>query len=129
MESRRAWAKVAAAIDKGDYEETGVEKSKIENAQRELRKKEKTDGTTWDRRYFSAAEEDPIVTKLADIAGESLDDPAKTNGVWIFDEKKYEAVISGKAAAALEATAAKVEQANAQAPASDKPEIPLVEQT
>ncbi|KAF3936294.1 hypothetical protein ABW19_dt0207629 [Dactylella cylindrospora] len=127
LESRRAWAKVAAAIDKGDYEETGVEKSKIENAQRELRKKEKADGVEWERRYFSVVEDDPVVSKLAEVSGVVLDDPAKTNGIWVFDEKKYEAIISGAAAEAIEAASHKVEEATAHAPASVDREIPLVE--
>ncbi|KAF3927753.1 hypothetical protein ABW21_db0208376 [Orbilia brochopaga] len=137
LESRRAWAKVATAIDKCDYEETGLEKSKIENAQRELRKKEKADGTTWTRRYFSTVDEHPLIAKLADTASRwtvaqgsgalMLDEPAKTNGIWVFDEGKYQDVKSGKRDAELRAAAEKVAEATAAAPASEDAQIPLVE--
>ncbi|KAK6354763.1 Oxysterol binding protein [Orbilia brochopaga] len=137
LESRRAWAKVVAAIDKCDYEETGIEKSKIENAQRELRKKEKAEGTVWERRYFSTIDDLPVVNQLVEAASRwtvsqglsplLLDEPAKTNGIWVFDEKKYEDIKSGKKDAELKAAAEKVEEATAHAPASADPQIPLVE--
>ncbi|KAF3917750.1 hypothetical protein ABW20_dc0101727 [Dactylellina cionopaga] len=137
LESRRAWAKVAAAIDIGDYELTGVEKSKIENAQRELRKKETTEGTKWEQRFFTSAEDTPVVNKLAGSAGKhmasqgltaiALDEPSKTNGLWVFDEKKYQDVKSGKKDAELKAAVEKVEQATAEAPATTDREIPLVD--
>jgi hypothetical protein len=129
LESRKAWFKVRAAIDAGNYEETGIEKSKIENAQRELRKKEKADGTTWQRRYFTNVDEDPIITKLAQAAGETLDDPGKTGGVWVFDERKYEAVLKGHMDDHIEATATQVTQARAraQSSAADGLNIPLIE--
>ncbi|KAI5959682.1 OSM1 [Candida theae] len=52
FESRRAWEKVADAIRKSDYNLIAEEKSKIENEQRELRRKEKETGTTWQTRWF-----------------------------------------------------------------------------
>ncbi|KAK2732941.1 Oxysterol binding protein [Myotisia sp. PD_48] len=51
-ESRRAWNDVATSIEKGDMDATSVAKSKIENAQRELRKMEKEEGREWTRRFF-----------------------------------------------------------------------------
>ncbi|KAL8946683.1 MAG: hypothetical protein Q9222_006949, partial [Ikaeria aurantiellina] len=39
-EANKAWEKVITAITKGDMDTTNAEKSKIENAQRELRRKE-----------------------------------------------------------------------------------------
>ncbi|EWC47340.1 hypothetical protein DRE_00308 [Drechslerella stenobrocha 248] len=133
LESRRAWAKVAAAIERGDYDDTGVEKSKIENAQRELRKKEKADGIPWETRYFSAVGEHPVVDGLVGLINKgsspfSLDDPAKTNGLWVFDEKKYRDIKSGKKNADLKAVVEKVEVATVHAPASENPQFPLVEQ-
>jgi oxysterol-binding protein-related protein 9/10/11 len=96
LESRRAWANVAAGIAKGDMDYTGVEKSKIENEQRALRQKEQAEGRTWERRYFSQVESDPILEKLGPIIGLSVD-ADKTGGIWRFDEKKAEAS-RGKAA-------------------------------
>jgi oxysterol-binding protein-related protein 9/10/11 len=91
LESRRAWAKVAAGIAKGDMDYTGVEKSKIENEQRALRQKEQAEGRTWERRYFSQVESDPILDKLGPVIGLSPE-ADKTGGIWRFDEKKAEAV-------------------------------------
>ncbi|RCK67210.1 Oxysterol-binding 4 [Candida viswanathii] len=52
LESRRAWAKVAEAIKKADYNLIATEKSLIENEQRDLRKAEKEAGITWETRWF-----------------------------------------------------------------------------
>jgi len=89
LESRRAWAKVAAGIAKGDMDYTGVEKSKIENEQRALRQKEQAEGRTWERRYFSQVESDPILDKLGPVIGLSPE-ADKTGGIWRFDGKKAE---------------------------------------
>lgn len=91
MESRRAWSKVAAGIAVGDMDITGVEKTKIEVSQRELRQKEKTEGRTWERRYFSLVENDPTLTTLGPTIG-LLPEADKTGGVWRFDEAKAKAL-------------------------------------
>lgn len=52
LESRKAWAKVADAIAKSDYDLIHKEKSLIENTQRELRKKEEESGIPWNARWF-----------------------------------------------------------------------------
>lgn len=88
LETRRAWKKVADAIEKGDYEVTGVEKSKIENEQREMRKKEKEEGREWPRRYFTKVNNDERFQALADKAGVTAE-PEKTGGMWVFDREKY----------------------------------------
>ncbi|KAF2735051.1 oxysterol binding protein-like protein [Polyplosphaeria fusca] len=87
LESRRAWSKVADAIIKGDMDTTSNEKSIIENAQRELRKKEKEEGREWERRFFSRADTSALFEKLAGKLGEPLND-SLTNGVWAFDAEK-----------------------------------------
>ncbi|KAF8539301.1 hypothetical protein BDD12DRAFT_104917 [Trichophaea hybrida] len=95
LESRRAWQKVQEAIIRGDMETTGIEKSKIENEQREMRKQEKEENREWERRYFSQVEEDPVFTKLAalrDITSEA----DKTGGIWVFDEAKYAQALAKK---------------------------------
>lgn len=58
LESRKAWAKVAEAIKKADYDLINVEKSKIENQQRELRKKEIASGEKWKARWFTEVDYD-----------------------------------------------------------------------
>lgn len=91
LESRRAWSKVAAAISKGDMDTTGMEKSKIENQQREMRRQEQADGKEWQRRYFSRVEKDDVFEKLAVKIGERSE-PEKTGGIWRWDGKKAEGV-------------------------------------
>lgn len=91
LESRRAWAKVADGIAKGDLESVGAEKSKIENAQRELRIKEKAEGRSWERRYFTARAEasDPVLARLGSIVSiAEHGDADKTGGLWRFDSEK-----------------------------------------
>ena len=52
LESRKAWQKVAEAVKKGDFNEIHEEKSLIENAQREQRKREQAAGVKWETRWF-----------------------------------------------------------------------------
>jgi len=101
LESRRAWQKVAAAIQKGDMDTTGLEKGKIEQAQRALRIKEKSEERSWTRRYFTAVEgSDPVLEKLGKAAGVSLDGDAKqTGGLWRFDAAKADVADAEKLSA------------------------------
>lgn len=77
-ESRKLWNKVANAIRAGDMNLTTAEKSKIENSQRELRKKEQAEGTSWQRKYFQLREPDESYKKLAT----EISLPIETR--WIF---------------------------------------------
>ena len=86
-ESKKAWNKVANAILKGDMDTTGHEKSKIENQQREMRKKEQAEGKEWQRTFFSNLKDDAVFDKLAKSTGEKVE-ADKTNGVWRFDAGK-----------------------------------------
>jgi hypothetical protein len=95
MESRRAWARVAEGIAKGDMDTTGIEKSKIENEQRAMRAQEREEGRTWERRYFSQVESDELLDKLAPVVGLAIE-ADKTGGIWRFDEKKAEMVEAKK---------------------------------
>jgi hypothetical protein len=89
LESRRAWQKVAHAISKGDMDLTAAEKTKIENEQRDLRKKEKDEGREWERLFFTRQNGDAVFEALAKGIGEVLD-ADKTDGVWLWDSKKAE---------------------------------------
>lgn len=90
LESRRAWSKVADGIQKGDMEVVHIEKSKIEQAQRDLRCKERTEDRVWQRRYFSAVEgQDKTLELLGKAAGVPLDgEKERTGGLWRFDAAK-----------------------------------------
>lgn len=90
-ESRRAWREVAAAIERGDMDAVSANKSRIENAQRQLRKVEKEQGREWERRFFDRVDEkqDPALVQLArklDYSGALEAD--KTGGVWRFVPEK-----------------------------------------
>jgi hypothetical protein len=92
LESRRAWQHVSSAIHRGDIFAVGHEKTKIENEQREMRKREKAEGREFPRRYFSKAKEDPVAERLAEgmkaetsMRGEM----ACCHGIWMWDAAKY----------------------------------------
>jgi oxysterol-binding protein-related protein 9/10/11 len=98
LESRRAWSQVAQNIEKGDMDAVAHFKSRIENAQRALRKKEQEEKREWQRVFFSQA--DPkdqlevdfqkLVKVLTSQGLNSWEGPApeKTAGVWRYDEAK-----------------------------------------
>lgn len=86
-ESNRAWQHVAAAISKGDMDTVAIEKGKIENSQRELRRKEQSEGKEWERRFFKRMSGCPTFEKLAKSVGERIE-IEKTGGVWRFDSGK-----------------------------------------
>lgn len=94
-ESRRAWHDVATAIEKGDMEATSEAKTKIEVAQRELRKIEKEENRTWERRFFNRVDpnEEEMFMRLAtmlDLTGGNSAgiESERTNGVWRFDKER-----------------------------------------
>jgi oxysterol-binding protein-related protein 9/10/11 len=87
-ESRRAWSGVINALHAGDMQATSSAKSTIEVAQREMRKKEKTEGTKWEAKFFSRVGDDPVFEQLAVPRGERLD-ADMTSGIWRFDEEKF----------------------------------------
>ena len=88
LETRRAWQKVAQAIEKGDMTTTTNEKSTIEESQRALRKKEKDEGREWERLFFSRAKTFGLFEKLIkEVQGGSLEED-QTNGIWVFDQDK-----------------------------------------
>lgn len=90
LESRRAWEHVANAISKGDMEATSNEKGKIEQAQRQLRSKEQSEGRTWERRYFTAVtgQDETLKTLGSKIGVPANGDSDKTGGLWRFDAAK-----------------------------------------
>jgi hypothetical protein len=91
LESRRAWYKVAEAINRGDMDTTSSEKSLIENNQRELRKREKESNSEWQRRFFNRVPNSPrFDAMIHQVPGGSLE-ADKTNGVWEFDPARAKA--------------------------------------
>ena len=98
LESRRAWAKVGQSIEKGDMDAVAHFKSRIENAQRALRKKEQEEKRDWDRVFFSQADPkdklEQMFASLVKVAnsfglnGWEGVSPDKTAGVWRYDAEK-----------------------------------------
>ncbi|KAI2615984.1 Oxysterol-binding protein [Hypoxylon sp. NC1633] len=95
LESRRAWKHVVDAINANDIFAVGHEKSKIENAQRALRKQETEVGETWERRYFTQVLEDPIAERLS-IKGKAGAAETQGSTVWKFDDAKYQVTIENQ---------------------------------
>lgn len=94
-ETRRAWRDVAQAIERGDMDATSIAKTKIEVAQRELRKKEKDQGEEWERRFFKRVNEndDHVFMRLATMLDLTQGNGAgiesdRTGGVWRFDSER-----------------------------------------
>lgn len=86
-ESRRAWQHVIGAVEANDWGRTDREKTKVEEAQRELRKQRQKSGEKWEPALFSTVPSDPVFEALAKGIGyeESVE---KTVGIWKFDLKK-----------------------------------------
>lgn len=99
LESRRAWRHVADAINRNDVAACGAEKSRVENAQRALRREEKAAGRVWERRFFAEARQDPVLDRLAPRSAAAADDD-EDRTIWKFDEDKYRRAMSESAAAA-----------------------------
>ena len=82
-ESRRAWSSVVEGVQNRDINLVSTEKSKIEEAQRALRREEQDKGQVWPRLFFERRERDDIASKLASAIGESLNTD-RTDGIWKF---------------------------------------------
>lgn len=87
-ESRRAWAGVIDALSSGNMQTTADEKSKVEEAQRALRKQEEQDGKHWQALFFRQEKDDSTFRKLAQGTGEELHADS-TEGVWRFDFEAF----------------------------------------
>jgi hypothetical protein len=86
-ESRKVWAGVITALNEGDMQKTVDEKSRVEQAQRELRELEKSKGVKWEPLFFTNTTDDPIFEKLKQQGQELHSD--KTVGVWKFDREQW----------------------------------------
>lgn len=81
-ESRKAWNGVITALQGGHFGQAVTEKSKIENAQRELRAQRDKKSEAWQPRLFSALPGSyGVFDRLGSAVGWDLQ-ADKTNGVW-----------------------------------------------
>ncbi|PMD30263.1 Oxysterol-binding protein [Hyaloscypha variabilis F] len=88
-ESRKAWAGVIAALHAGDMQRTVDEKSKVEKAQREMRKQEQAKAISWEPLFFTKLQttRDPILEDLAaEPVKEGLFSPE--SGMWKFNHER-----------------------------------------
>lgn len=85
-ESRRAWGDVIAALRRGDMQAAADAKSIVEQGQRQMRKDEAANGTTWKNRFFKPVERDEIFDRLSkhDPSSFTVD---RKGGIWKIDKE------------------------------------------
>ncbi|KAJ4288846.1 hypothetical protein N0V88_007175 [Collariella sp. IMI 366227] len=90
-ESRRAWDGVLQGLRAGDMRAVVAEKSKIEQAQREMRASEARRGHTWEPLFFKSllGEQHDVFHRLSEGLGWQLHHE-KTKGVWKMDDGKVQ---------------------------------------
>ena len=88
-ESRRAWAGVLAGMAAGDSRAVLAEKTKIEQAQRQLRAQEAARGEKWEPLLFQSIDEEDhdVFRRLAEGTDFCLSHE-RTKGVWKVDERR-----------------------------------------
>jgi hypothetical protein len=90
-ESRRAWDKVLHGLRTGDMRLVVDEKTKIEQAQRQMRASEAKRGITWEPLFFRSrsSEEHDVFHRLSEGLGWQLHHD-KTKGVWRVDDGRIQ---------------------------------------
>ncbi|KAF3043966.1 hypothetical protein E8E12_002259 [Didymella heteroderae] len=85
-ESRKAWGDVIAALRRGDMKAAVDAKSIVEQGQRQMRKDEAANGTTWKNRFFKPVDRDEIFDKLSkqDPSSFTVD---RQGGIWKVDKE------------------------------------------
>lgn len=86
-ETRNAWKDVLTALDEGEMQRIVNEKTKLEEAQRAMRRKEVAQDIKWEPKFFSSATGDSLFDELASATGWQLHSE-RTKGVWRFDAEK-----------------------------------------
>ncbi|OCF59364.1 oxysterol binding protein [Kwoniella mangroviensis CBS 10435] len=71
-ESRKLWVNVAKGIRTGNYDEAGKDKTRIENEQRQRRKDETTNSTTWEHLHFTHVDSDSDYQFLSALLHDKL---------------------------------------------------------
>ncbi|KAK4626530.1 hypothetical protein CLAFUW4_04464 [Fulvia fulva] len=84
FESRKAWNGVISSITSGNMQGVADNKSKLENAQRELRKRSETSEESWKPLFFKRETTERVAEKLLGQIGQGLE-VESTCGVWKFN--------------------------------------------
>ncbi|QIW94821.1 hypothetical protein AMS68_000339 [Peltaster fructicola] len=71
-ESQRAWKDVIDGIHAGDMRKVSESKTKLENAQRAMRKKPELSEDAWQPLFFTKTDSHPIAQRLHDAVGQNL---------------------------------------------------------
>lgn len=104
-ESRFAWKDVAEPLRQGDYSTALNAKSKLEQAQRDMRKQEKESGKKWESAFFRRVDEEQetsqestaLATLLSEAKGSvEVKDVLGSHGCWRFDAEKEKQWRAGK---------------------------------
>ncbi|XMA12753.1 hypothetical protein WAI453_005544 [Rhynchosporium graminicola] len=90
-ETRKAWQHVLAALRDNNMQNIVKEKTKVEEAQRAMRKEESANGKVWEPMFFTASEDSNLFRKLAEGTPWKLSE--RTKGVWTFDPAKAKAAV------------------------------------
>ncbi|KAF1362837.1 Oxysterol-binding protein [Lizonia empirigonia] len=80
-ESRRAWGDVITALRRGDMKGAADAKSIVEQGQRQMRKDEAANGTSWKSRFFKDAGRDDVFERLSKLDPSSFTVDRK-GGIW-----------------------------------------------
>ncbi|THZ80972.1 Oxysterol-binding protein [Aureobasidium pullulans] len=87
-ESRKAWGPTISALNSGNMQAVVDAKSKVEQGQREMRKKEEADGKTWTPLFFQKVQSEPKLEKLKSAAhGDAEMDGMQGIWRWLGTEK------------------------------------------
>lgn len=89
-ETRSAWKSTIEALKGGNTKIAGVEKSKLEEAQRALRRKEAVQEKEWKPIFFSTKDQNEGQSSFKNLARETSWQLhyEKTKGIWSFDAEK-----------------------------------------
>lgn len=85
-ESRRAWADVVDALERGDMQATADAKNKLEEAQRAQRKRREEENGEWKPLFFRREKSDPRWEALKDALPEESRKASQEAGFWVVDE-------------------------------------------
>lgn len=91
-ETRNAWKSTIDALKSGNMKVAGIEKSKLEEAQRALRRKEVAQEKEWKPVFFSTKDQDEERSSFESLASDTAWQLhfEKTKGIWTFDAGKAE---------------------------------------
>jgi oxysterol-binding protein-related protein 9/10/11 len=91
-ETRDTWKSTIDALKSGNMKVASIEKSKLEEAQRAMRRREAAQEKEWEPVFFSTKDQDEERSSFESLASETSWQLhfEKTKGIWRFDPEKAE---------------------------------------